>query len=81
MSGQNEPRASAGFNFYGPQYTRFASALAVEMRREVYGEYIGQQGWRTAAEQSEIADLHGLNPGLEVLRLVGESITCPLCES
>jgi SAM-dependent methyltransferase len=50
-----------GFDFYGPQYARFDSELAAELRREVYGEDIGQQGWRTAAEQAEIADL--LRPG------------------
>ena len=25
MTGQNEGRTSAGFNFYGPQYARFGS--------------------------------------------------------
>jgi SAM-dependent methyltransferase len=50
MTGQDEPRAGVGFKLYGPQYARFASPLAVEMRREVYGEDIGQQGWRTATD-------------------------------
>jgi SAM-dependent methyltransferase len=61
MTGQDERHASGAFNFYGPQYTRFDSELAAELRREVYGEDIGQQGWRTAAEQAAIADL--LRPG------------------
>jgi SAM-dependent methyltransferase len=56
MTTQGEDHAP-GFNFYGPQYARFDSVLAVELRREVYGEDIGQQGWRTAAEQAEIAEL------------------------
>jgi SAM-dependent methyltransferase len=51
------------FDFYGPQYARFGSALAAELRREVYGEDIGQQGWRTASEQAEIAEL--LRPGAD----------------
>src|SRR5204863_2190566 len=57
MTGQDEGGEGGGFDFYGPQYARFDSELAAELRREVYGEDIGQQGWRTAAEQAEIADL------------------------
>lgn len=67
MTGQGEGDGSGGFNFYGPQYARFDSDLAVELRREVYGEDIGQQGWRTAAEQAEIAELLCLGPGSRVL--------------
>jgi SAM-dependent methyltransferase len=66
MTTNGEARAP-GFNFYAPQYARFDSALAVEMRREVYGEDIGQQGWRTAAEQAEIGELLRLAPGSRVL--------------
>jgi SAM-dependent methyltransferase len=56
MIDENGNRENAGFDFYGPQYSRFDSPIAAEIRREVYGEDIGQQGWRTSAEQSEIAD-------------------------
>ena len=59
MSTQDEGHESGGFNFYGPQYARFGSGLAAELRREVYGEDLGQQGWRTAAEQAEIAQMMG----------------------
>jgi SAM-dependent methyltransferase len=55
------------FNFYGPQYARFASDIASELRREVYGEDIGQQGWRTASEQAEIANLLEAGPKTSVL--------------
>ena len=55
------------FDFYGPQYARFDSDLATALRREVYGEDIGQQGWRSAAEQAEIADLLRLSPDRHVL--------------
>ena len=61
MTTQARGASRRGFDFYGPQYARFDSALAGELRREVYGEDIGQQGWRTAAEQAEIADL--VRPG------------------
>ncbi len=67
MSAQDEGRASDRFDFYGPQYSRFGSELAAELRREVYGEDIGQQGWRTASEQAEIADLLHPGPGGHVL--------------
>src|SRR5260221_10390904 len=63
----DEGQTSGGFDFYGPQYARFDSELAAEIRREVYGEDIGQQGWRTAAEQAEIADLLRAGPHSRVL--------------
>ena len=58
---------TTSFDFYGPQYARFNSELATELRREVYGEDIGQQGWRSAAEQAEIADLLRIGPDSHVL--------------
>jgi SAM-dependent methyltransferase len=67
MTAQNEGRESDGFDFYGPQYARFGGALAAELRREVYGEDLGQQGWRTAVEQAEIARLIGPAPDGHVL--------------
>lgn len=66
MTRQDE-RPARDINFYGPQYARFDSEVAVELRREVYGEDIGQQGWRTAAEQAEIADLLHAGPDRRVL--------------
>ena len=67
MSGRETDGASAGFNFYGPQYARFGAPRAAEMRGEVYGEDFGQQGWRTLAEQGEIA---GLIPRGAAVRLL-----------
>ena len=67
MSTENEEHVSGDFNFDGPQYARFGTALAAELRREVYGEDLGQQGWRTAAEQAEIAELMGLGSDTHVL--------------
>ena len=64
---QEEGHPRGGFDFYGPQYARFDSELAAEIRREVYGEDIGQQGWRTAAEQAEIGGLLGVGPDSRVL--------------
>lgn len=67
MSGEGEDHPGRSFNFYGPQYARFGTPLAIEMRRAVYGDDIGQQGWRTAAEQDEIADLIRSAPEARVL--------------
>jgi SAM-dependent methyltransferase len=67
MTARDEGSAGGDFDFYGPQYARFDSELAVELRREVYGEDMGQQGWRTTAEQAEIAALLRAGPGSRVL--------------
>ena len=40
----------------------FGSDIAVEIRREVYGEDQGQQGWRTLDEQAQIAALIDRRP-------------------
>ena len=67
MDFPDPPPPSAGFDFYGTQYSRFATPLAARMRREVYGEDLGQQGWRTVAEQAQVSDLLGLGPETRVL--------------
>jgi SAM-dependent methyltransferase len=67
MTGEDNGRTSTSSNFYGPQYARIDSELAAEIRREVFGEDIGQESWRTAAEQAEIADLLGLTGESRVL--------------
>jgi len=67
MTGQDESRASADFEFYRAHYARFGTELSAEVRREAYGEDLGQTGWRTAAEQAEIADHLRLGPDSHVL--------------
>jgi len=67
MTSPNESHGCGQFDFYRSQYGRFGGDLAAELRREVYGEDIGQQGWRTAAEQAEIADLLCLGEDSHVL--------------
>jgi len=44
-------------DFYAVKYASFGSDAAAELRREVSGDDIGQEGWTTAAEYAEIADL------------------------
>ena len=51
MSDDDLPTAAADA-FYGPQYGRFGTDEAAEIRREVYGIDLGQQGWRGAEEQA-----------------------------
>lgn len=46
-----------GYEFYGSQYARFGTAVAAEIRREVYGIDIGQQGWRSMDEQRQIVEI------------------------
>lgn len=67
MTAKDVAEADSYFDFYGPQYARFESPLATSLRREVYGEDFGQQGWRSAAEQHEIADLLRLGTDSTVL--------------
>ena len=57
MSVTPESQPADRFDFYAAQYSRFESEAAAEIRREVYGEDIGQQGWRSLDEQALIADL------------------------
>jgi SAM-dependent methyltransferase len=60
---RNEGRS----DFYTVKYASFGSDVATELRREVFGQDIGQQGWRTAAEQAEIADFAGIGKTSHVL--------------
>jgi SAM-dependent methyltransferase len=57
MSVPRESELADRFEFYAHQYSRFESEAAAEIRREVYGEDIGQQGWRSLDEQALIANL------------------------
>ena len=57
MSVTPESQPVDRFEFYAAQYSRFESEAAAEIRREVYGEDLGQQGWRSFDEQTIIANL------------------------
>ena len=67
MAEEDEQSSSVRFDFYGPQYARFGSATAAEVRSEVYGEDIGQQNWQTVTEQAEVADLLRIDAKSRVL--------------
>lgn len=55
------------YEFYEYQYARFASDTAAAIRREVYGEDLGQTGWRSTQEQARIAGLLGTPAPADVL--------------
>jgi SAM-dependent methyltransferase len=63
VTNHNEERT----DFYTVKYASFGSDVATELRREVFGEDIGQQGWRTAVEQAEIAEFVGIGKASHVL--------------
>jgi SAM-dependent methyltransferase len=67
MPADDQIDANPEGNFYGPQYARIDSLLSAEIRREAFGEDIGQESWRSAAEQSEIAALMNVTADSRVL--------------
>lgn len=56
-------------NLYDNVYADFASSAELAVRRETYGEDLGQSSWLTAREWLEFADLLGIGPGSEVLEV------------
>jgi SAM-dependent methyltransferase len=44
-------------DFYSAQYERFGERIAAEIRREVYGVDLGQQGWRSSDEHELLVAL------------------------
>lgn len=57
------------FGKYTSTYARFTSELNVRIRREVFGEDIGQNSWTTADEQRAFAAASGLNPSSRLLEV------------
>jgi SAM-dependent methyltransferase len=53
--------------FYGSQYARTYGQLASEIRKEAFGEDLGQESWRSAIEHAEIAELLRLSPKTRAL--------------
>jgi ubiquinone/menaquinone biosynthesis C-methylase UbiE len=58
---------ASGDSFYGSQYARTYGQLASEIRKEAFGEDLGQESWRSPTEQAEIAELLKLGPETRAL--------------
>lgn len=56
-------------NLYDNVYSDFASDVELAVRREAWGEDLGQSSWLTAGEWLEFADLLGVGPGTDVLEV------------
>jgi SAM-dependent methyltransferase len=56
-------------NLYDNVYGDFASSAEAAVRRETYGEDLGQSSWLTAAEWLEFADRLRIREGSEVLEV------------
>lgn len=56
-------------NLYDNVYADFASSAELAVRREAYGEDLGQSSWLTAGEWLAFADQLGVGPGTEVLEV------------
>lgn len=57
----SETSNSKPVDHYGAQYGSFDSDLLAEVRREAFGQDIGQNGWLTASEQDLFIDWLGLS--------------------
>lgn len=63
-----EPNKSkTSVNYYDANYGNFATELYAEIRREAFGEDIGQSGWQTAEEQDRFLPPLQLSPGKKLL--------------
>ena len=60
---------SSEVDLYGAAYRGLASALYADIRREAFGEDIGQTGWLTAEEQDLFIAWLGLSPSSRLLDL------------
>jgi len=57
----------AGVTFYDTNYGNFQTELYSEIRREAFGEDIGQNSWMTASEQDIFLDWLHLSAGKKLL--------------
>jgi len=56
-------------NLYDNVYADFGSSAELAVRRQAYGEDLGQSSWLTAREWLEFADHLGIGPGSRVLEV------------
>ena len=61
--------SNTSINLYDNVYADFASLAEAAVRRETYGEDLGQSSWLTASEWLDFADQLGIGAGSEVLEV------------
>lgn len=61
--------AEGTVNLYDNVYADFGSSAEAAVRRDTYGEDLGQSSWLTVREWLEFADLLAVGPGTEVLEV------------
>jgi SAM-dependent methyltransferase len=87
--GVTSSAAGSGVDLYGAAYRGFTSSLYADIRREAFGEDIGQTGWLTAKEQDLFITWLGLSSSSRLLDLacgsgrptlrIAQKTGCRLC--
>jgi ubiquinone/menaquinone biosynthesis C-methylase UbiE len=67
MDQTSEPKSKSGCGHYDSNYGNFHTELYEQIRREAFGEDIGQNSWHTAEEQNKFIDWLGLAAGKTLL--------------
>ena len=67
MAPTSQSNRKAGVTFYDTNYGNFQTELYSEIRREAFGEDIGQNSWMTASEQDMFLDWLHLSAGKKLL--------------
>jgi ubiquinone/menaquinone biosynthesis C-methylase UbiE len=67
MDQTSKLRSKSGCGHYDSNYGNFHTELYAEIRREAFGEDMGQNSWHTAEEQNKFIDWLGLGAGKSLL--------------
>ena len=67
MSAGDKSKSQAALSHYDAHYGNFQTELYSEIRREAFGEDIGQNSWLTAGEQDQFTSWLGLAAGKTLL--------------
>ena len=69
LGNRKEPKVSNPVDLYDTSYGHYAACLYEEVRKETYGEDIGQTSWMTADELRGIFTMLELTPASQVLEI------------
>ena len=67
MDSARKSKEHAGGTYYDANYGNFQTELYAEIRREAFGEDLGQNSWMTASEQDMFLEWLDLSPGKKLL--------------